>query len=171
MAKRKVRTKSSYSFFKLYKSKILIALSVLIGVVFIYFISTTLVSLDPIKKDKKLSMDSVRIDTVKTLSEKKNIRKIQVEILNGCGISNITNLFRDFFISNNIDIIAVGNYADFKQQKSFIIYHSYDVKEKAEELALKLNIDTKLVKSDIFQKPINELTLVLGFDYSKLNRN
>jgi HD-GYP domain-containing protein (c-di-GMP phosphodiesterase class II) len=100
---------------------------------------------------------------------KQRVRLPQIEILNGCGISNITSLFRDFFIDNKVDIISTGNYKDFKQKNSFLIVHSEVQNEKAKELAEKLGIKEQHIIYEIEGNPLQEFTLVLGSDFTKLH--
>lgn len=171
MSKRRVRRRSKLSWFALYKRNIFIGLGVLFGVAIVYSITLMIPKSSPSPIPKEVTLDSVKKDTIAPVVKPiERVRKVQVEILNGCGTPKITGLFKEFFKRQDIDIIGAANYKDFNQQKSFILYHSDDVKTLAEELAEELNISEQFVKRSIAAMPTHELTLVLGFDYAKLKR-
>ncbi|MCB0279789.1 MAG: LytR C-terminal domain-containing protein [Calditrichaeota bacterium] len=120
---------------------------------------------DTLQKRKQL-----KLTDTPAVSEHQIIRKPQVEILNGCGVSSITDLFRDFFAANNVDVISTGNYLDFNQDKSFLIVYSKSHLELAKKLAMLLRIDEQLIREEYQEKPLNELALVLGKDYGALKK-
>lgn len=120
----------------------------------------------PIEAERPAAETAAPDTIVKAATPHKSLRLPQVEILNGCGVSSITGVFIPFFKSNQIDVIATGNYSDFKQQTSFILYHSESVANTARELAKRLSISD--VRAAVMKIPTHELTLVLGADYGTL---
>ncbi len=102
------------------------------------------------------------------VANKKNLRLPQIEVLNGCGVSNITGMYSDFLTANKIDVIHTGNYSDFLQTKSFIMYHTEAIESRARQLADQLSITD--IRPAIMKIPTHELTLVLGADYGQLTQ-
>ncbi|MDZ7626293.1 MAG: LytR C-terminal domain-containing protein [Ignavibacteriaceae bacterium] len=47
--------------------------------------------------------------------------KIQVEVLNGCGVSGVAEKLTDYLRTNNIDVVNLGNYRSFEIENSIII--------------------------------------------------
>ena len=94
---------------------------------------------------------------------------IQVEVLNGCGVSGLataaTEYLRD---TKKIDVVSKGNYKNFNVEKSQIIDRTGDMDE-ALEIAEILGIEKSLVSSDVdFNKQLSA-TIILGKDYKELN--
>lgn len=123
---------------------------------------------DPVQSAISEETESKPDTIVQKVKIPKNIRLPQVEILNGCGVSNITGGFASFFKANKLDVIDTGNYSDFQQKTSFIIYHSESVEKIANDIAKKLSVSD--VRADIKKIPTHELTLVLGADYGQLSQ-
>ena len=172
MANRKQRelSKSSFQINSLYVKIFIASASIFIIFYLLYFNSqnkgkTVQESIKNEQTDKaKNNQEAVKVEPIK-----ERVRLPQIEILNGCGISSITGLFRPFFKKHNVDVISTGNFKDFKQQKSFIIVHSEIHKKKVEKLAEELGIKEKQIKYEIEANPLQEFTLVLGADFTKLH--
>jgi hypothetical protein len=94
---------------------------------------------------------------------------IQVEVLNGCGVSGLANVTTDFLRdTKKIDVVFKGNYKNFNVEKSQIIDRTGDMDE-ALEIAEILGIDKSLVSSDVdFNKQLSA-TIILGKDYKELS--
>ena len=92
---------------------------------------------------------------------------IQAEVLNGCGISGIADIFKDYLRAKNVDIVSTGNYINFDVRNSFIIDRIGN-RKKALYIANLLGIDKKNVITRINRDYFLDLTIVLGKDYLSL---
>lgn len=122
---------------------------------------------EPLDSTKQSTLIRRNGSSQKTPPKAVSVRQPQIEILNGCGVSGIANQFKAFFRSQKVDVIAVGNYSDFNQPKTFLILHSGRHETLCNELAKKLNVT--IIKRDIQAVPTQEMTLVIGQDYGALN--
>jgi len=92
---------------------------------------------------------------------------IQAEVLNGCGISGIADIFKDYLRAKNVDVVSTGNYINFDVRNSFIIDRIGN-KKKTLYIANLLGIDKKNVITRINRDYFLDLTIVLGKDYLSL---
>ena len=94
---------------------------------------------------------------------------IQVEVLNGCGISGVADRYTDFLRRNNIDVVNIGNYKSFDVDETFVIDRVGN-KANAYKVADLLGMQKKTssitqLNDDLFL----DVTIVIGKDYYKLN--
>ncbi len=92
---------------------------------------------------------------------------IQAEVLNGCGISGIADIFKDYLRSKKIDVVTTGNYSNFDVLNSFVIDRMGN-KKKALYIAKLLGIDKKNIITRINRDYFLDITVVIGKDYLKL---
>lgn len=102
-------------------------------------------------------------------------KRIQIEVLNGCGVPGIAKKFSDHLKKNNYDVVNSGNYLEngrvnFNVSKTRIIdqIKSPENVARANELADLLEIDQNLIESFENPSPIADLTLVIGKDYDQI---
>lgn len=95
---------------------------------------------------------------------------IQMEVLNGCGVSGVADDFTDFLRNNNFDVVQMGNYISFDIDKSIIIDRSGN-KANAYKVAEVLGIDKKNVIQQLNNEYFLDVSLIIGRDYAKLNPN
>ena len=57
--------------------------------------------------------------------------KIQLEVLNGCGVSGVADKFSEILREEGFDVVNIGNYRSFNVENSLLISRSGD-DEKAE---------------------------------------
>lgn len=103
-------------------------------------------------------------------------KRIQIEVLNGCGVSGIAKKFADHLKQNNYDVVNSGNYLEngkvnFNVSKTKIIdqIKSPENIAQANELADLLEIDENLIESFENPSPIADLTLIIGKDYNQIS--
>ena len=98
----------------------------------------------------------------------------EIEILNGCGISGIAELYTNFLRSSKYDIISTDNAKDehgkinFDYKNCKIIVNNKKKLRAAYQLSLKLGINKKHIKKN-YANGIWDITLIIGQDYNKLN--
>lgn len=103
----------------------------------------------------------------KTPYEKKTGHKIQVEIWNGCGISNLAMMYTDFLRTEGLDVLDSKNADHFDYLETKILHHKGDLK-RALVLADILKIDHSSIVDDKNDNLFYDLTLIIGQDYMDL---
>ena len=103
----------------------------------------------------------------KTSYEKKTGHKIQVEIWNGCGISNLAVMYTDFLRKEGLDVLDSKNADHFNYLKTTILHHRGDI-NRALVLADILKIDKSSIVDDKNENLFYDLTLIIGKDYIDL---
>ena len=103
----------------------------------------------------------------KTKYEKKTGHKIQVEIRNGCGISNLARMYTDFLRDEGLDVLDSKNADHFNHLETKIFHHRGDI-NRALVLADILNIDKSNIIDDKNENLFYDLTLIIGKNYMDL---
>lgn len=100
------------------------------------------------------------------LEDSTNI-KIQVEVLNGCGVSGIADRLTDYLRSNHIDVVNLGNYRSFEIESSIIVGRNEKIKN-AELIAELVGIDKNSIIQQTNPDYLLDVTFILGKDYRSL---
>ena len=103
----------------------------------------------------------------KTTYEKKTGHKIEVEILNGCGIPNLAYMYTEYLRSEGIDVLDSKNADNFDHIETTILHHRGEI-ERALALAKIMMIDRNRIMEDQNKNLFFDLTLILGKDYTNL---
>ena len=93
---------------------------------------------------------------------------IQLEVLNGCGISGIANRFTSVLRSNGFDVVETGNFDHFKLQQTIVISRSGTIKN-AMQVAKALGVDEVNVLREESPDFYLDVTVVIGHDFEQLN--
>jgi hypothetical protein len=98
--------------------------------------------------------------------------KIQVEILNGCGINGIAKIFKKYLQDQGFDVVNTENYVvdgkvNWTVEKSFII-DQIGVKEQAKIVAQSLSIPAEKIINRTNPQAIYDVSVVIGKDYKNL---
>jgi uncharacterized protein YvpB len=104
----------------------------------------------------------------KELERKKNASPIvQVEVLNGCGVSGAAEKFTDYLRQNNFDVVQMGNYISFDIDKSLVIDRTGN-KANAIKAADILGIDHKNIVQQINKDYFLDVSVIIGKDFNNL---
>ena len=103
----------------------------------------------------------------KTKYEKKTGHKIQIEIRNGCGVSNLARMYTNFLREQGLDVIDSKNADHFNYIETRILHHRGELK-RAQELANILMIENSKIIEDKNELLFYDLTLIIGKDYITL---
>lgn len=102
-------------------------------------------------------------------------KKIQVEVLNGCGEQGIAKILGDRLIKKEYDVVNSGNYIErgktnFEVEQTKIIdqLKTPENLAKAKELAVFIGVETSFVESFENPYPIADITIVIGKDFKTL---
>jgi LytR cell envelope-related transcriptional attenuator len=93
--------------------------------------------------------------------------RIQVEVLNGCGVSGVAEKLTDYLRTNNIDVVNLGNYRSFEIENSIIIGRNEKI-QNAEIVASIVGLDNQNIIQQINPDYLLDVTFVLGKDYRNL---
>ena len=93
--------------------------------------------------------------------------RIQVEVLNGCGVSGVAEKLTDYLRTNNIDVVNLGNYRSFEIENSIIIGRNEKI-QNAEIVAAIVGLDNQNIIQQINPDYLLDVTFVLGKDYRDL---
>jgi hypothetical protein len=93
---------------------------------------------------------------------------IQVEVLNGCGVSGVADRFTDFLRAEKFDVVKTDNYVSFDINETMVIDrigNLANAKAIAEALGIKQGAAFRQLNSDYFV----DVTVIIGKDYHTLN--
>ena len=93
--------------------------------------------------------------------------RIQVEVLNGCGVSGVAEKLTDYLRINNIDVVNLGNYRSFEIENSIIIGRNEKI-HNAEIVAAIVGLDDQNIIQQINPDYMLDVTFILGKDYRDL---
>lgn len=97
----------------------------------------------------------------------KNVQQlIQVEVLNGCGVSGVGDKFTDIVRMKGFDVVKTGNYMSFDIDQTFIIDRVGKI-QTAYKFADSLGIDKKNIINQTNKQYFLDLTIVIGKDFNK----
>ena len=107
-------------------------------------------------------------------SEIKNVLKhkknMQIEVLNGCGVDGVADMFTDSLRKKNIDVVNTGNYRSCNIDNSIVIDRTGNI-INAEYLAEVIGVDNKRVIQQKNKNYFLEVSLIIGKDYKQLFQN
>lgn len=95
---------------------------------------------------------------------------IQIEVLNGCGVSGLANRFTSALRKNGFDVVETGNFDNFDMQKTIVISRTFNT-DNAKRVAEALGVDTKNILVEASEDFYLDATIVIGSDYNSLNLN
>lgn len=91
---------------------------------------------------------------------------IQVEVLNGCGVSGIADLFTDYLRDHHIDVVNIANYNQFNIDETMVIDRIGN-KANADKVAEILGVPKGHAITQINDDYFVDVTVVIGRDYFK----
>jgi hypothetical protein len=92
---------------------------------------------------------------------------IQVEVLNGCGVSGVADKLTDYLRANNFDVVSIGNYRSFDIENSIIIDRTGKL-SNADLIAESLGLNETNIIQQINKEYLLDVSIILGKDYLKL---
>lgn len=93
---------------------------------------------------------------------------IQIEVLNGCGVSGIANAYTGLLRSNGFDVVETGNFETFDLQETVVISRS-GVMDNAYRVANALGVSEDNVIRESSPDFYLDVSVIIGHDYEKLN--
>jgi len=129
-----------------------------------------------INSDDKIFLDSqINLETLlsKSQYEKDTGYKIEVQILNGCGIKHLAGKYERFLRSAGHDVVDTGNARlksgsnNFNFSKTEVILRRGEI-ERAKQITELLNISKANIKIDYDENLMCDVTIIIGKDYDSL---
>ena len=93
-------------------------------------------------------------------------KRLQIEVLNGCGIKGIADLYTNFLRQNGYDVIDYKNAENFNFDKTTILIHKNNINPA--HLKELMKIDLFYIKNLIDEDKFFDLTIIIGKDYKNL---
>ena len=122
----------------------------------------------------KKNITKNNIENIKLSNYKYTNPIAEIEILNGCGIDGIAEIFTNYLRLINYDVISIENAKNklgekkFDHENSKIIIYKKNKLKAGYELSLKLGINkNNIIKQ--YNEKIWDLGLIIGKDYKKIN--
>lgn len=94
-------------------------------------------------------------------------RIIQLEVLNGCGITGVAEKFTNYLRQNDFDVVQIGNYISYDINNTLVVDRIGN-KTNAVKVAQALGIDTKNVIQQINDDYFLDVSLIIGKDFNRL---
>lgn len=92
---------------------------------------------------------------------------IQLDVLNGCGVSGVAQRFTDYLRKRNFDVVQSANYKTFDVEQSLVIDRTGDL-ATARKVAYALGIEEKNIVQQINPDYYLNVSVVIGRDYESL---
>ena len=92
---------------------------------------------------------------------------VQINVLNGCGISGVGNTMTKFCRTAGYDVVEVGNYKSFDIAESMVI-DRVGKPDDAKRLAAQLGIAPKNIVQQFSNDHLVTASVVIGKDYKSL---
>ena len=140
-----------------------------IGILGIILLAFIISSIDRFFFNPNIEIEYPNLSTLITQTnyEKQTGHKIEVEILNGCGVPNLARMYTDYLRNEGLDIVDSKNADNFKYSKTKILHHRGELK-RAQELANILMLDNNMIITEKKESIFYDLTLIIGSDYISL---
>ncbi len=113
-----------------------------------------------------IKLNNSEVTEIELRDNGKRAEIIQVEVLNGCGVSGIADRFTDYLRANDVDVVKTGNYIQFDIDETIVIDRIGNKANSdyvAELLSVKLGNSITQINNDYFV----DVTVIIGRDYFK----
>jgi len=92
---------------------------------------------------------------------------IQVEVLNGCGVSGVADQFTNYLRLHHFDVVQMGNYISFDVEKSIVIDRTGNM-ANAYKVADTLGVSRKNVIQQKNNNYFLDVSFIIGKDFNSL---
>lgn len=114
----------------------------------------------------KLKLNSTE-EVVQNINKDVPSEIIQVEVLNGCGVSGLADRFTYYLRDKGFDVVNKGNYIQFDIEKTIVIDRIGNT-ANAKEVAKSLGVNQNSIITQINEDYFLDVSVILGADYYKL---
>ncbi len=113
------------------------------------------------------SSETGRDNNTSTTSSESLARRIQVEVLNGCGENGLAEKITNYLRGHNVDVVSRGNYEHFNVPKTTVL-DRVGKAERSARLAALLGLSNNDVQVERDPNLQLDATIVIGKDYQQL---
>jgi len=97
-------------------------------------------------------------------------RQLQIEVLNGCGVSGVANRFTDFLRSKTFDVVKTDNYEEGPGRPNFNVIETVVIDRRGKKANAMRVIDALGISEGRLLEEVNEAylidaTVIIGKDY------
>ena len=92
---------------------------------------------------------------------------IQIDLLNGCGVSGAATAVRDYLRARGYDVVEMRNYKSFDVGESLVVDRTGDFRT-AEKVAYALGIQKSHIIHQINPDYFVDVSVIIGKDYKSL---
>ena len=93
---------------------------------------------------------------------------IDVEVLNGCGVTGLANVFADLLKENHYDVVRIDNADSFDYTASIVIDRGQRDRKQVEKFCKLLGISFDRILPIDSNEVQADVTLIIGADYQSL---
>ena len=135
--------------------------------ILLVIISASLVFIIIYNKNKILSPSNTTPQLISSINFDETLNdRLQIEVLNGCGVKGIADLYTNYLRKNGYDVINYKNAENFSYNSTIILIHKNNLNTNHFKNLMK--IDPLNIKNLFDEKIFFDLTLIIGKDYKKL---
>lgn len=95
-------------------------------------------------------------------------RPLQIEVLNGCGVSGVAAKFTDYLRTKGFDVVKTENYESFNVLKTVVIDRRGNLKNGV-RIAEALGLGEGRVLQEVNEAYLIDATVILGKDFRQLD--
>jgi len=93
--------------------------------------------------------------------------QVQIEVLNGCGISGAADKFTEYLRARGFDVVNKGNYSSFDVDNTLVIDRSNNA-DKAALVAEVLGVENKRIIKQFNNQYFLDVSVIVGKDFNSL---
>jgi hypothetical protein len=94
--------------------------------------------------------------------------RLQVEVLNGCGVDGVADKFTRYLREKNLDVVKTDNYESYNLLRTVIIDRQGNM-ENAVRIAEILGLGEDRILQEIHEEYLNDATILIGKDFRQLS--
>lgn len=95
-------------------------------------------------------------------------RVLQIEVLNGCGVSGVADKYTEFLRSRGFDIVRSDNYESFNVLRTVVIDRRGNI-QNAIQIAQTLGLTENRVLQEVNEAYLIDASIIIGKDFRQLS--
>ena len=98
----------------------------------------------------------------------KNVRVLQLDVLNGCGAKGVSAKFTSYLRAHNFDVVDIRNYRSSHLPQTLVVDRVGNL-DAARRVAAALGVDQEHIVQQINPDYFVDVSVVIGLDYAQLS--
>lgn len=112
--------------------------------------------------------DDNKVKEKKETEKVVDVAPLQIEVLNGCGVTGVAAEFTEFLRQEGFDVVKTDNYESFNVLETVIIDRRGRT-ARINKIAKSLGLDTSRILKEVNEAYLIDATVVLGKDYKRIS--